>query len=157
MRLMQKAMWALMAVTFYALIHVWVSAAGDQINAADELLSADRRFAAETAKRGLDGWMSFLADDAARLDLGGKAARGLDDIRKRDSSIFADSSIRLIWDPTDAGLFKDGNHGFTTGRYQLIKTGSPPDTLSTGGYVSIWRRDDGKWKVILDTGAADPQ
>jgi len=150
-------MWVFVAVTLYAVIHVWVSAAGDNKTAADELLQADRQFAVEAATRGLDGWMSFMADDAARLDLGGKAVRGLDDIRQRDSSIFADSTVQLVWDPTDAGLFKDGNHGFTTGLYQLIKTGSPPDTLSTGGYVSIWRRDDGKWKVILDTGAADPE
>jgi hypothetical protein len=71
--------------------------------------------------------------------------------------MFADPTVRLVWDPTDAGVFRDAQHGFTTGRYQLVKLegGAPSDTLGQGAYLTIWRRDDGQWRVILDTGSPD--
>jgi len=122
----------------------------------EELKQTDREFAAATATHRLDGWMSFFAEDAARFQLGGKASRGLASIRAADSALFSDPTLNLLWDPTEAGVFKNGEHGFTTGRYQLTRTiAEDTDTLSTGGYVSIWRRENGAWRVILDTGAAD--
>jgi ketosteroid isomerase-like protein len=125
----------------------------------DELLEADRAFARDTAERGLDGWMSWFAADAARFAPGGEITRGTAAIREHDASIFSDPTVRLVWEPTGGGLFDDGDHGFTVGRYDVVKSadGSPPETLSRGSYVSIWRRDaSGAWKVILDTGSADP-
>jgi ketosteroid isomerase-like protein len=154
---MRQTVFLLLVFVIAGVSSIWSSESRPAAEAEAELIDADRRFAAETEARGLDGWMSFFAKDAARLSLGGKAARGLAEIRARDRTIFADPTIKLRWDPTDAGVFEDGIHGFTTGRYLLIKTGSPPDTLSTGGYVSIWRREEGAWKIILDTGAADPE
>ena len=122
----------------------------------EELKQTDREFAAATATHRLDGWMSFFAEDAARFQLGGKASRGLASIRAADSTLFSDPTLNLLWDPTEAGVFKDGEHGFTTGRYQLTRTiAEDTDTLSTGGYVSIWRLEKAGWRVILDTGAVD--
>lgn len=125
----------------------------------DELMDADRAFARDAAERGLDGWVSWFSDDAARFSPDGKIFRGLEAIREQDAAIFADPAIRLVWDPTGGGVFDDGDHGFTVGRYEVVQSteGAPPATLSRGGYVSIWRRDaSGGWKVILDTGSADP-
>jgi ketosteroid isomerase-like protein len=125
----------------------------------DELMDADRAFARDTAERGLDGWVAWFSDDAARFAPAGKIARGPEAIREQDAPIFADPAIRLVWEPTGGGVFDDGDHGFTVGRYDVIQSmeGSPPATLSHGSYVSIWRRDAaGGWKVILDTGSADP-
>jgi ketosteroid isomerase-like protein len=123
----------------------------------DELFEADRAFARATAESRLDGWMSYFAEDAARL-FPGKVVRGLEDIRENDGALFGDETLDLRWDPTDAGLFKDSTHGFTTGRYELIKTapGDSPAVVGHGTYFSIWRRDASGWKVILDTGSADP-
>jgi ketosteroid isomerase-like protein len=131
---------------------------GSRLPVADQLKQADRDFAAETADRGLDGWMAYFADDAARPVFGGKVTRGRSDIRAADSLMFTDPTVRLVWDPTHAGAFRDDDHGYTMGRYQVVKLeeGSPRDTLSEGFYLSIWRRDTDGWRVILDTGVSDP-
>ena len=46
-----------------------------------------------------------------------------------------------------------GDHGFTRGRYTLVRTS--PDggetVLGRGNYLSIWRRESDGWRVILDT------
>ena len=120
------------------------------------VMAADRAFAVATGERGLDAWMSYMAADAIRLtELGVEAVRGTDEIRKMDASLFADPRLRLAWMPIDGGVFKDGRHGFTTGRYELLRDGS--DVVAKGAYVTMWRLDsDGQWRVILDGGAADP-
>jgi ketosteroid isomerase-like protein len=121
------------------------------------LMEADRAFNRATTERGLDGWLSCFAEDAVRLDLRGEVVRGLAAIREKDSAMFADPLFRLTWMPTDAGLYRDGEHGFTRGRYRVIRQdGEDPVVISQGTYLSIWRRQSGEWKVILDTGVADP-
>ncbi|MDH3283657.1 MAG: hypothetical protein OEQ13_02875 [Acidobacteriota bacterium] len=123
-----------------------------------ELMEADARFALATAKRGLDGWVDSFTDDAARIDLHGEIARGHRKIRSHDAGLFADPKTRLMWEPTDAGVFDDLRHGFTRGRYELIKkeTDGSAESLSRGAYLTIWRHEDGGWKILVDTGAPDP-
>ena len=125
----------------------------------DDLLEADRAFARDTGERGIDGWMSWFSEDAARFQPGGEIARGLEAIREQDAPGFADPALRLEWDPTGGGLFDGGDHGFTVGRWEMTRTSadSSPEPVAGGTYVSIWRRDgSGNWKVILDTGTVDP-
>src|SRR5207253_2583641 len=97
--------------------------------------------------------------DAVRVSpLGGKAHVGTAAVRKLDAEMFADAKRKLAWEPADAGAFTDGKHGFTTGRYKaLAKNDKGEDEVrGTGAYVTVWRKgDDGRWKVILDTGAPD--
>jgi ketosteroid isomerase-like protein len=129
-----------------------------QVSPADveDLLEADREFDRVTTEKGLDGWMSYFAEDAVRLDLHGEVVRDLDAIRAKDTAMFADPQIRLTWSPTDGGLFRDGRHGFTRGRYRVVRQDEEDlVVISRGAYLSIWRRENGEWKVILDTGAAD--
>ncbi len=125
-----------------------------------QLMEADRAFARATAERGLDGWIGAMAPDVARIDLQGAIARGPEAVRVHDAPLFTDPATRLTWDPTDAGVFVDGRHGFTRGKYKVTwaggDAGGDPRTVGSGEYVTIWRRNDGVWKVILDTGAPDP-
>lgn len=124
-----------------------------------EVMDADRAFAAAAAKDGLDGWMSYFADDAVRVDLGTKAHVGKAAVKEHDTELFADPKKQLVWEPTDGGVFADGKSGFTTGKAQVVAAGEKPDPAKwTHAYVTMWQKgDDGKWKVILDTGSALPK
>jgi ketosteroid isomerase-like protein len=138
----------------------WTGPGDDDRSVADELMAADRAFAAAAAERGLDGWMEFLAPDAARVDLRGDVVRGTEAIRASDEALFADPQVRLTWEPAVAGAYQGGDLGFTKGRYALVllpeDEGADTQTLSAGDYLTVWRRDAGTWKVILDTGVPDP-
>lgn len=127
--------------------------AADPAAVREELLAADRAFAESTDRQGLEGWMSWYADDGVRLQMGGAVAQGHDAIRRFDEALFADTTMILRWDPTDGAAFGDGQHGFTTGRGALVSRYGG-DTAWTGHYITIWRRGgDGRWQVILDTGS----
>jgi ketosteroid isomerase-like protein len=124
-----------------------------------ELMAADRAFAAAATKDGLNGWMSCFVDDAVRVDLGTKGHVGKAAVKEHDKELFADPKKQLVWEPTDGGAFADGKAGWTTGKAQVVTSGEKPDPAKwTHAYITWWRKgDDGKWKVILDTGAALPK
>ena len=122
------------------------------------LMQADRDFAVATHARGIDGWMSFYAPDAIRIRYLGNMVKGFDEIRKFDLPNISDTTTVLNWEPTDASVFRGGDIGSTTGRYWVVnRTG--PQAGKEGGhgrYVTMWRRDGGRWLVIMDTGYPDP-
>ncbi len=124
-----------------------------------EMMAADKAFAKVTAEKGLDGWMSVMADDAAKSQrLGEKIVVGKEAIRKADATIFADPKVKLVWEPTDAHAFEGGTTGLTTGRFKVIATTADgkEEVRSTGDYVTWWRKGKDGWKVIYDTGTPDP-
>ena len=122
------------------------------------LMQADRDFAVATHARGIDGWMSFYAPDAIRIRYRGNMVKGFDEIRKFDLPNFSDTTTILNWEPTDAHVFRGGDVGSTTGTYAVVsRTGADAGKVSgRGHYVTMWRRDGGRWLVIMDTGYPDP-
>ena len=124
----------------------------------DSLMQADRDFATATHARGIDGWMSFYAPDAIRIRYRGNMVKGSDAIRAFDLPGISDTTTTLNWEPTDAHVFRGGEIGSTTGRYSVVsrKSGEVGKELSHGRYVTMWRRDAGRWLVIMDTGYPEP-
>ncbi len=125
-----------------------------------ELLESDRAFLQATVTDGLEGWLSFFTDDALRVDLHGQTAAGLDAIRIADAPLFEPGGLRLRWEPTEAVAFTGGEGGMTRGRYTLSRDtpagDGGPDVVAEGTYLTLWRREDGRFKVYFDTGAPDP-
>ena len=124
-----------------------------------QLMAADRAFAKAATEHGLDGWMEYMADDAARIEkLGGKFIKGKEAIRKSDAALFADPQRRLVWEPVDAHIHADRQSGLTSGRYRLVKKGEDgkESVIAQGSYFTGWRKQaDGKWKVTFDGGGPD--
>ena len=122
------------------------------------LMQADRDFATVTHARGIDGWMSFYTPDAIRIRYRGNMVKGFDEIRKFDSPYISDTTGVLNWEPTDAHVYRGGDLGSTTGRYWAVsRTGSDAGKeTGRGRYVTMWRRDQGRWLVIMDTGYPEP-
>jgi ketosteroid isomerase-like protein len=122
------------------------------------LMQADRDFATATHARGIDGWMSFYARDAIRIRYRNNMVKGYDEVRKFDLPNISDTTIVLNWEPTDAYVFHDGSIGSTTGRYWIVsrRTAESGKELGHGRYVTMWRREQGRWLVIMDTGYPDP-
>jgi ketosteroid isomerase-like protein len=122
------------------------------------LMQADRDFAIATHARGIDGWMSSYARDAIRIRYRANMVKGYAAVREFDAPGLADTTSTLNWEPTDAHVFSDKRIGSTTGRYWVTsrKTGEAGKQLGSGHYVTMWRRDGGRWLVIMDTGYPDP-
>jgi ketosteroid isomerase-like protein len=135
-----------------------VSPGGAGAPTEESLMRADRDFAAATHARGIEGWMSFYANDAIRIRYRGNMVRGHDAIRQFDLPNISDTTSTLNWEPTDAYVYNDGKIGSTTGRYWVTsrRTADAGKELGRGRYVTMWRRDGGRWLAIMDTGYPEP-
>ena len=136
-----------------------VNTTGSQGEATESaLMQADRDFATATHARGIDGWMSFYTRDAIRIRYRGNMVKGFDEIRKFDIAYISDTTNVLNWEPTDAHVFRGGDTGSTTGRYWAVSRTGPDAGKETGRgrYVTMWRREGGRWLVIMDTGYPEP-
>ncbi len=121
------------------------------------LLQADRDFNQAVAERGVEGWMSCMADDAVLLRA--QPVVGKDAIRKTMEPSFTTPGFKLTWVPTSGQLFKGGDLGYTTGRYEAQRKDASGKTVITHGtYLTVWKKQaDGSWKVVWDGGSPDPQ
>lgn len=118
-----------------------------------ELRQADLDFAQQTAARRLEGWMDFFAEDASIIH-DGQTVTGKDALRAYYQPVFANKDFSLTWSPIHAEASRDGTLGYTFGEYEA-KSGT---TISHGMYTTVWRKIDGRWKVVLDLGStARPQ
>lgn len=104
---------------------------------------ADLAFAADTAARGIDGWLAAFEPEGWQL-LGGKKVSG-EGIRAAMGPFLAETRVR--WAPAASGVA--GALGFTVGH----ATFEGASASWRGTYVTVWHRQpDGAWKVRFDTG-----
>jgi ketosteroid isomerase-like protein len=122
----------------------------------EALLQADRDFDMDTAERGGDGWADAFREDGVMYPKKGKV-EGREAIRELMTPVF-EGEVKLRWEPVYAEVGSGGDLGYTLGKWkQIARTEAGEDTvLSTGNYVSIWRKVPGEgWKVAVDLGNDD--
>jgi uncharacterized protein (TIGR02246 family) len=130
------------------------AAARDEVKA---LLDTDRAFDEATAKLGVEGWVSYFADDGIMLPAGSNIVAGKEAIRKYVTPRFEAPGFSLRWEPIDARA--SGSLGYTYGISKASRAGADgKSVVSYGKYVTIWTRQrDGIWKIALDMGNNSPQ
>ena len=126
---------------------------------ASELMAADRQFATDVDREGIDAWVRWFAPDGAQL-IPGRVVRGHGDIRALMSPLLTNPRMKLYWEPDTASFAGSGDFGYTIGHSRTVRRNDDGTTtvVQTGRYVTLWRRQaDGSWKVELDTGHPDPK
>ncbi len=117
---------------------------------------ADEEFSRVTGERGLEGFLSFVAEDFQTVRPNSPLI-GKKEFGEGWSKLLNDPSAKIAWKPLRAMMSKSGDLGYTVGSYEITRTdekGTQP--AGSGKYVSIWRKQkDGAWKVVLDTGVQD--
>ncbi len=119
----------------------------------EELMEADKAFDLATARQGLDGWMSFFADDA-QLNTPSGPLRGRDALKNHYSRMFAQQDFSIRWKPYYAEASKDGTLGFTLGTAVITWTNPDGRAMKRDGrYITVWRKQpDGAWRAVTDMG-----
>jgi ketosteroid isomerase-like protein len=122
------------------------------------LMQTDAAFDLATSRDGIEGWVSFFAEDGAMMPPGAHITRGLDAIRAVMEPAFATPGYSLRWKPAGAEIASSGDLGYTYGTYTST---SPSDdgkpVVRHGKYITIWKKQaDGSWKAVMDAGNASP-
>ena len=131
----------LMAAAAALLLFPAPAAAQPPQGSLDDVVAAERAFAAQTRERGFrEGFLAYAAPDAFNFEPGPGSARA------RLEAIPADAppppGPPLFWWPQFAGIAASGDLGFTSGGATIPVR-----------YFTVWQRQaDGSWKWIYDGG-----
>jgi ketosteroid isomerase-like protein len=111
----------------------------------------EAEFAERSVKKGAaDAFDSYLAEDARLLRENVAPAVG-------KNTALTLVSIRLgslSWQVTAADISASGDLGYTYGVFEFKSGSAVPEH---GSYVHVWKKQNGKWKVVLDIMSPDPQ
>ena len=123
-------------------------------NAEQEMMAADRAFAARALEIGAGpAFAEFAADDVTIFPGGGVPETGKAAVAAWTATWPADLIIE--WAPEAAHAAKGGDFGYTWGYATYTTKGE--DGASYGKYITVWQRQgDGSWKWIADMGSGAP-
>lgn len=112
-----------------------------------ELKRIDREFSAMSQRVGMrKAFLHYMEDEGVLLREGYMPIVGADAIEFL--SQINDTAYTITWEPMEGGIAKSGDLGYTYGTYRV----SLKDTVVEGNYVHIWRREEGEWRFVLDSG-----
>ncbi|MEO6255328.1 MAG: hypothetical protein ABIO69_00810 [Sphingomicrobium sp.] len=112
---------------------------------ADELLAADRDFAARAADRPLANTLPAMFDDAVIMPLpSGAFATGKPAAAAALSANPTNTVAKAVWAPVGAGIAADGMHGVTYG-FMTIREDGEPDRRAK--YLAYWVKRAIGWRV----------
>ena len=122
------------------------------------LLDRDAEFDRVTAAEGMEGFLSFIADDAAFFPASAPIVTGKEAVGAAWVEVLTTPGVSLRWQPIKAELARSEELGYTFGRYQLTATDAEGQSVTRyGKYVTIWKKQpDGAWRVVVDIGNASP-
>jgi ketosteroid isomerase-like protein len=113
---------------------------------ADELLTADRAFAAASAKTDLIAGLSamFAADVVMPAPTGvlyGRA-KAIEALKANPANLGA----KAEWTPARVALSGDGRHGFTAGLMTITRTDG---SVNPAKYLAYWEKQQDGWRVLV--------
>lgn len=122
-----------------------VSSATAQQTAVDELLAADRAYAAASAKTDvISGLTAMFSPKVIMPTPAREFASGIEKVTEALRANPANAQSKIEWTPIRGGISADGQHGFTFGYMTLH---NPDGSDSPLKYLSYWIRENGAWKV----------
>ena len=126
----------------------WLLAAPTAANDFEDLVSAERAFAADASARSTKAaFLAALADDGLVFAPAPSNGKHVWEAR-------VDSKNRLEWAPAMAEIAASGDLGYTSGPWRLTQAGSDKPS-AFGHFFTVWRKQpDGKWKVLVDHGVS---
>lgn len=126
-----------------------------QAAAVKAMEQADLDFCAATKAKGLDGWMSYFAEDATAFPSGKPLIHGKAALREYyGAAIFSTPGITIDWRPVKSDAAASGDMGYTIGTAEFRWPDKDGKTVTRPGkYLTVWKKQkDGTWKVVADLG-----
>lgn len=111
----------------------------------EQVRASETAFAATMAARDLNGFASWIAEDAVFVN-GGKPLRGKAAVLAHWERFFKPGPAPFAWKPEIVQVLPSGTLAYSEGPV------TAPDGRVIARYFSTWRRDADGWRVVLDNG-----
>ena len=135
-----------MNILITLLITLFVTQQQTPQQVADELLAADRAFAASAAKTDLiTGISAMFTSDVAMPAPGGYAygsQNAIDALKANPANVGA----KAAWSPARVAISRDGFHGFTAGFMTITRADG---SIAPAKYLAYWIKQKDGWRVAV--------
>lgn len=111
-----------------------------------QVMAAERGFAQTMAQRDFKAFQSYLADDTVFF-AGSRPLRGKAAVAADWQKFYEGPAAPFSWEPRDVEVLDDGTLALSAGPVRN------PDRKIIAVFQSIWRLEDGRWKVVFDKGS----
>lgn len=116
-----------------------------------QVIQAERGFAATMARRDFDGFAGFLSREAVFMSPQG-AARGKDAVAQAWRGYFDRPAAPFSWEPAQVQVLASGTLAFSSGPVRDAAG------KQIGRFNSVWRLEGpGTWRVVFDRGCDCPR
>jgi ketosteroid isomerase-like protein len=124
-----------------------VASVAGQTNAElkEQVRRREAAFAKTMADRDHAAFQSFLADEAIFM-ANGKPARGAKAVAEQWKKFFEGKQAPFSWEPEFVEVLDSGTLATSSGPVR------DPSGKRVGTFNSVWRRENGVWKIVLDGG-----
>lgn len=120
---------------------------GENYASTEVLIKADKNFSRMSDERGMKAaLMHYMAKEGVLLRPNENPLIGADAVEY--ISQINDSGYAVKWHPLKADISADGTLGYTYGIYEV----SVLDTTIKGTYINVWKKQNGEWRFMLNTG-----
>jgi len=130
----------------------------DTTAAREEIVRLDREWAAAAAAgRDVELILSFWSDDASVLPPGAPPIVGKEAIREFVTGALNTPGFSVAWKTTHVTVSASGDTAYCVGPNRM--TAPAPDGMLATAYgkaVTVWRKDPGGWKCVIDIWNDDP-
>ncbi|MEO5717053.1 MAG: nuclear transport factor 2 family protein [Chthoniobacterales bacterium] len=117
---------------------------------AKSLAAAEMAFAQESLDHGTRAaFLHALSDEAIAFESGPTNAKKAWQAKPESKSV-------LQWQPVLAATSTSGDLGYTTGPWSFKNDRADKEAAGHGQFVSIWRWENGQWKLRFDLGSDHP-
>lgn len=113
----------------------------------NQVLATEAAFAKTMADRDQLAFSTFIADDAIFYS-GEEPLKGKQKIIATWSAYFTDREAPFSWEPAIVEVLDSGRLAHSTGPVR------DPSGKIVGEFASLWRYQNGAWKIIFDKGSA---
>lgn len=118
---------------------------------AKSLAEAERAFAHEALEKGTrTAFINALSEDGTIFEPGPQHGKSTLRTAKDTGGV-------LVWETVLAVVASSGEFGYTTGPWSSKKSLADKEPSAFGHFASIWRRENGKWKLLFDLGSKNPK
>lgn len=123
------------------------------MNDLEKIMKLDLEFCKACKTGGGKAWASYFMDDGFMTSREHeKNIIGKLEIEEAMSSVFQLKDIKFDWWPVFAVVSDDGSLGVTNGLYERSYEVDGKLFEQKGKYTSIWKKVNGEWKILFDTG-----
>lgn len=121
----------------------------------EDLFAAERSFARASTEHGIRAaFLEYFAQDGVDFRPGPGPTRERLLARPAPADPLA---FVLDWSPQAGAVARSGDLGFTTGPYSLRNQRDASVPTRYGYFFSIWKRENGVWRVAVDAGVSTPR